>query len=349
MNQKKICIVIPVYNVKLYIERCIESILAQTIDDYEVLLIDDGSTDGSADLCDLISHKSKKFITYHKPNGGAGNARNYGIEKAIERNYQYIAFVDPDDTIEPAYLEILLKTIEENNADLAVCGYKKVLYKNRKVVGEKIFNNALEGSFKDYAEELCLLHKNTLLFSPWNKLFRVSVIKENNIQFGTTKRYEDSTFVYRFLRCTCEIAFTSEPLYCYYTYLNGRQTAVASFGNEYCEGAFVTYEEGQKIVEHMIAFKMKNEPICIFKKRLMDHLQSSLLGEMIINISFSSLSWHEREHYIKTLIDKYHQYNSSFDLNDNSNIGNMVQKLANSSSIKSIVFISYLYRIKQIF
>lgn len=347
MDSKIVCIVIPVYNVKPYIKRCIKSILAQTIANYEVLLIDDGSTDGSADLCDLISQKYKKIITYHKPNGGAGSARNYGIEKALEKNYQYIAFVDPDDTLEPYYLEILMNTIEEDNADMAICGYKSVSYRNGKVVDEKVFNNALEGGFKDFAEELCMLHDNTLLFSVWNKLFRLSLIHEHGIKFGNTKRLEDAVFVYRYLQFAMCIAFSSSIIYNYSLYYNGRTTATKSFLNEYCKGSFYTYINGQNVVKHMTSMNMNSDAVELFSKRIKRHFQSCLIGEMIVSLSFSSLTWKERKNYIKVLIKKYHKHFCAFDTDGKCGIDRIAREMANRGFLDEIVLLSYLYHIKK--
>ena len=253
--------------------------------------------------------------------------------------------MDPDDTLEPTYLEKLLQAIEEEQSDIAICGYRILTYRNDQVISEKIFQDALQGSFDDFAEELCVLHRNTLLFGPCNKLFRFSVVSQNKITFGTTKRYEDSTFVYRYLQHCHRLAFTPVPLYNYSKFLTGRITAVASFGNEYCEGAFKTYEEGQKLLQHLQELKMKQCAIALFEERLKEHLQSCVLGEMIVSLSKSRLNWKARKQYIQRLIEKFHLYLPGFDENAKNKTDNFIRNLANKKNINVIVAMTYLYYI----
>ena len=343
MANEKVCIILPVYNVRDYLERCMDSILLQSFHHYDVKLIDDGSTDGSAALCDEIASRHENVFCYHKPNGGAGDARNYGIAKSIGCGYDYVAFVDPDDMLEPDYLE---KLVRIGDADIAICGYKTILFQNDQIVSEKGFQNALPGTFVDYSEELCMLHKNTLLFMPWNKLFRMSLISQYGIRFGTTKRYEDMTFVYRYLMHCNSLAFTQDCLYRYSKYIRGRKSAVFSFANEYCEGAFISYDEGQKLATHMNALGMKTDAVEYFRKRLKQHLQTSLIGEMVVNLSMSELKWKERKRYIGELIEKYHVYFPEFDVEELEIIGNIVGTFANKENLNGIVLMSYLYKWK---
>lgn len=343
MGNEKICIILPVYNVRAYLERCIDSILLQSFHHYDVKLIDDGSTDGSAELCEEIASRHKSVSCYHKPNGGAGDARNYGIEKTVGCGYSHVAFVDPDDVLEPEYLE---KLVGIGDADIAICGYRTIEFQNEQVLSEKCFENAPTGRFEDYSEELCMLHKNTLLFMPWNKLFRMSLISQYGIRFGTTKRYEDVTFVYRYLRHCNSLAYTKDCLYRYSKYVNGRKSAVLSFANEYCEGAFVAYDEGQKVVTHMSERGMNLDAVNYFRNRLKQHLQTSIIGEMIVNLSDSKLNWKERRRYIGELVERYHAYFPEFDMEELERIGNIVRTFANKGNYDGIVLMSYLYKWK---
>jgi glycosyltransferase involved in cell wall biosynthesis len=118
-----ISVIVPVYNVKKYLNKCIDSLLGQSISDYEIILVDDGSTDGSGQLCDEISKKSDRIHVYHKPNGGLSDARNYGIEYA---KGDYITFVDSDDYVSKDYLKIL-SDMFENDIDIAMVSIQEIL------------------------------------------------------------------------------------------------------------------------------------------------------------------------------------------------------------------------------
>ncbi len=112
---KKISIIVPVYNTAKYLPNCFDSIIAQTYTDYEVIAVDDGSTDGSAAICDQYAEKDSRFHVVHKRNEGVSSARNIGLDKALG---QYITFYDSDDTILPTMLEDLIRIAEAENADI---------------------------------------------------------------------------------------------------------------------------------------------------------------------------------------------------------------------------------------
>lgn len=118
MQKELISIIIPVYNVKAYLAECIESVIQQTYQNIEILLVDDGSTDGSADICDEFGRKDTRVKVFHKVNGGVASARNYGLVRAEGK---LIGFVDADDMLHPQMYELLYNDIETNNAMLAYC------------------------------------------------------------------------------------------------------------------------------------------------------------------------------------------------------------------------------------
>lgn len=116
----KISVIVPVYNAKKYLHRCVDSILSQTFKDFELLLIDDGSTDGSGDICDNYATNDNRIKVFHKPNEGVSATRNFGIGHA---NGMYIQFVDGDDWIEPNMFEQMLAHVENTNADIVGCNF----------------------------------------------------------------------------------------------------------------------------------------------------------------------------------------------------------------------------------
>lgn len=117
----ELSIIVPVYKVEKYLPRCIDSILAQTFGDFELVLIDDGSPDGCGRICDEYARKDKRIVVIHQKNMGVSAARNAGLDIARGR---YIGFVDSDDWIEPQMYEVMMDAIRENGADMAVCGVR---------------------------------------------------------------------------------------------------------------------------------------------------------------------------------------------------------------------------------
>ncbi|MBR6147725.1 MAG: glycosyltransferase [Lachnospiraceae bacterium] len=118
----EISVIVPIYNVEKYLSKCIDSILQQTFTDYELILVDDGSTDTSGKIADDYAAKDNRITVIHKKNGGLSDARNHGLDKATG---DYICFIDSDDWIEKNYLQELLGLAQNNEADIAICAYQK--------------------------------------------------------------------------------------------------------------------------------------------------------------------------------------------------------------------------------
>ena len=123
----EISVIVPVYKVEKYIKRCIDSILIQTFQDFELILVDDGSPDKCGQICEEYSQKDKRIVVLHRENGGLSAARNTGIEWIFENSRsQYLTFIDSDDWIHPQYLEILLQVLKKNNVAVSVADFKSV-------------------------------------------------------------------------------------------------------------------------------------------------------------------------------------------------------------------------------
>ena len=208
-----ISIVVPVYNVEKYLKECVDSILAQTYTDYEIILVDDGSTDSSGSICDEYT-KYSKIQVIHKKNAGLGMARNSGIEIA---KGEFITFLDSDDYWSPDALEKLMAGIKENHADTCIGGYTRVttsgevvfeeypelsIYSSSGEVKKKIFPR-LMGSAPD--------RKDAFRPSVWNAIYSMSIIKENRVRFPSEREYiaEDVMFdldYYRHSECVAVIS-----------------------------------------------------------------------------------------------------------------------------------------------
>lgn len=202
--QDLISVVVPVYNCAPYLDACLQSLEAQTLQNWEAVLVDDGSTDGSAALCDAWAGKDARFRVLHQKNAGVSAARNAGIEAV---RGEYLAFVDADDRVEPEFLQTLWDTI--GNTQLAVCCVFDLSDWNEKVRAEVVPLDILRATPSRYANPVYTNY-------PCNKLFRTAVIQENELRFPVgVRRCEDAYFVQEYLLCCRSIAVTPKKLYHY--------------------------------------------------------------------------------------------------------------------------------------
>ena len=173
--EHKISVVVPVYNVEKYLDRCVESILVQTFQDFELILVDDGSPDNCPQMCDNWAERDSRIRVIHKENGGLPDARNYGINAACG---EYITFVDSDDWVEKEFLETLYQGMIQNNADVVQCNYQQVYgekkiercFAPRELDEEAIQDHLIVGMANDKLE----IMSNTR----WNKLYRAELVKK---------------------------------------------------------------------------------------------------------------------------------------------------------------------------
>jgi len=204
---QKISIIVPVYNVELYLERCLESIANQTLKNIEVILVYDPSTDKSLDICNHFSGKHPNFRLLFGENKGAGAARNYGFDHA---SGIFICYVDSDDWIEPNLCSDILLILEESGADFVnfgldfVCNDGKVLATKRKfssktLQGEDIFR---KGMLDD-----------DILTVVWNKIYRRSFLIENKIRFPEVKEWEDILYSRKVAYFSQNTCFVSKVYY----------------------------------------------------------------------------------------------------------------------------------------
>lgn len=206
MEKDLISVIVPVYKVEKYLEKCIESVLKQTYTNLQIILVDDGSPDNCGKICDEYAKKDSRIEVIHKANGGLSDARNVGISKAKGR---YIGFVDSDDYIKEDMYEILLNLIKKYDADVSICNLYDVIDGNECIRNKE--NGIREYSRLDILKEV-LLDKNIQSYA-WNKLYEKELFDE--IKYPIGKKYEDiGTTFYLFEKCN-KIVVTSEPEYYY--------------------------------------------------------------------------------------------------------------------------------------
>lgn len=202
-----VSIIVPVYNAEEHLRRCVDSILVQTFSDFELLLIDDGSKDGSAAICDEYTVKDSRVRVFHKENGGVSSARNLGLDNA---QGEWIAFVDSDDFIPTG---ALLNLLSNDNEDLIIGGYKNHFE-------DELLNLNTVSSVNrsvDFNTFLSLSINTSLLRTPWCKLFKKEIIDRANLKFDNTLVFgEDTVFVTSYLLHCKSIRNCNKYCYNYY-------------------------------------------------------------------------------------------------------------------------------------
>lgn len=205
----KISVIVPVYNVEKYVRKCVSSILEQTYNDLEIILVDDGSTDNSGKICDEMSNIDGRITVIHKNNGGLSDARNVGIDIMSGK---YVTFVDSDDWLEKEYIEYLVYLIKKYNANISVCEFYNITDSGKiinKYIGDgsEIKLNAMEA-----VEQLA--RAELFSTSAWGKMYDVTVFEK--IRYPIGKLYEDIPVTYDIFLDNSIVAFGARPLYNYF-------------------------------------------------------------------------------------------------------------------------------------
>lgn len=212
--EKMVSVIIPVYQAENYLTYCVESILNQTYENFEILLVDDGSEDGSSKLCDMYSQKYSNVFCIHQKNQGVSKARNQGIDNA---RGEYILFVDSDDFIETNYLEMALRIFEDYKADMYICGYQSV--RNNGKIKEKKYNPSIEERVWKHDEIgniVMKLFASTTLHAVGTKVYKKNIIDKQGIKFNEKwKYYEDIYFCLRYL-AQCNRIYVQNRIMYYY-------------------------------------------------------------------------------------------------------------------------------------
>ena len=208
----RVSVIVPVYNAERYLERCVDSIFAQSFTDYELILVDDGSTDGSGKMCDDYARSNPQVRVFHQVNQGVSAARQKGLDAA---SGEYVIFADPDDWVEPTMLEELLEVAVSEHTDVVICDF--------------LINNELEENYN--CQSPVSLNVNSLFRqmllgklhgSTCNKLYRSSKLIANKVSFPNGVNYcEDLWFNCEIMvKCNPRVAYLNKALYHYDTFTN---------------------------------------------------------------------------------------------------------------------------------
>lgn len=210
----EISVIIPVYNAEKYLQRCIDSIKSQDYSDYEVLLVDDGSTDSSGQICDNNAKLNKKITVIHQKNRGASAARNVGIKRAEGK---YIQMLDADDYLDKNTLAKLSSKINLSNADVIIFGIRNIKIRNGKILNESLVSLKDDKyDLREFLEMYSDLLPKAIIGASCNKLYRRSLLLEYDIKYNETIRNNEDTYFNYDVLIKCEkIVTVSDVFYNY--------------------------------------------------------------------------------------------------------------------------------------
>lgn len=322
-----VSIIMPVYNSDKYITTAIESVLSQEYENFELILVNDGSTDSSEDICMRYAKKDIRIKYLYKENGGVCSARNYGLEHASGK---YLCFMDNDDEISPQLLSDNIKLLEENNADIVKFEKKRKEYRDGILQNEEDSDGISQlGVLKGETlvldqtmlkEKLYVLYRANLMMYIWNALYRMSIFKDNKLKFNEDFKngHEDILMNMQCYRLARKIILNNEVYYTHNwrvgksasTFFNSNRINDAIVVANYEKELFYHYGYGDEII---LSLYMDNLFLCL----------------MIIALAPTSVKKNEKDN----LLNKYHQ-NMNSELHE---IKKIIPRLAKTDKIRAIL------------
>lgn len=242
----KVSIIVPIYNVEKYLDRCMDSLLNQTLKDIEIIMVDDGSPDNCPQMCDEYAKKDSRVKVVHKENAGLGYARNSGLDVATG---EYVAFVDSDDYVALDMYENLYSAIKKWDTQMVLCGFNEVLYnKSEKgVITNMPIHPKVVDAKKEYLTNIIgqLPEKDKELYYTycvWNVLYSNEVIQKNHIRFKSERIYvsEDILFQVEYASRSSNILLLPTP---YYNYCHNSNSLTRKYDKNRFEKTIALYDE----------------------------------------------------------------------------------------------------------
>ncbi len=296
-----ISVIIPVYKCEKYLVQCIESVLSQTFQDFELILVDDGSPDSSPQICDEYAKKDARIQVIHKENGGVSSARNEGIKVA---KGEYITFIDSDDYVDAEMVEHLYRYAKEHLTDIVVSGLVMEKWSNGEITEKSIYKieNSKLYNPKELLQEWGQEFPDICMCGPWCKLYKSEIIKNNKILFDTSLNCgEDTYFNLDILAIAKKIYFCEEIFYHY-----RRDNADSLFSRFHKD----IYEIHAKVNGKM--------------RKLMIDLQCDKKAMARLE-----------DQYFRMLIGGVHEYFRFYDLNTSQERLNLLEKIALDQRVKN--------------
>jgi len=250
-----VSVVVPIYNVEKYLTECLESLKSQDFDDYEVIMVNDDSTDGSRGICETYL-ENKNFKLINQENRGLSGARNTGISHATGK---YLTFVDSDDYVMPDYCSSMYGLMEEHDLDVCAAAFRIVKESQKGIFhlgeGEHLFNDECVGRILTKAEFFNIyVEKGGILIAAWNKMFRTSIFKHNNITFPEGWLYEDNITTLEAYKHSNKFYLLNKITYVY------KQKSSSITGNACLKPKNVNHCFTQSISALRALFEMSNIP-----------------------------------------------------------------------------------------
>lgn len=205
-----ISVIIPIYNVEKYLRQCVDSVLAQSHTNIEIILVDDGATDGCPQICDSYEQKDARIKVVHKKNGGLSDARNVGLELA---HGKYVCFFDSDDVVHRDIITELYQACVQSDADISTCYFERFTDSHIEKDEGKVQNEDYTG--KELISRIYRGQGEKIAFVAWNKLYKKSLFETHNITYPVGKHHEDTYTTYKLLYYAKSICIVPKELYFY--------------------------------------------------------------------------------------------------------------------------------------
>lgn len=296
-NLPLVSIVIPVYNVSQYLGECVKSVLRQTYTQLEIILVDDGSTDGSEKICDELKKSDSRIIVMHKKNGGLSDARNAGIEASTGK---YISFVDSDDIVHNQMIFNLMKSLlTDSEAEVSCCRFEKF------VDGEEIIVSANRYDNNNASNKSISTHdffEKPIWTTSWAKIYKSSLLKE--IRFPVGRLHEDEFTTYKICYAAKKIYWTENKFYFY------RQRAGSIMDKQSIKKISDLFDA---ISERLSFFEMKEE-------EKLARITAHEYLDRIIDLQKQNLKNTEAKNLIQKAIREIWKYFGKFNLHDKARI-----------------------------
>ncbi len=313
---RKVSIIVPVYNVENYLRRCMDSLVNQTLDDIEIIVVNDGSTDGSREILKEYEEKYPSMIkVLDKSNGGLSDARNYGIPYATG---EYIAFLDSDDYVEKYMYEKMYKKAKEDNSDYVECDFIWE-YPNKKKIDKGITYKDKKGMMT-YARVVA-----------WNKLIRRELLDQAKIEYPKGLRYEDVEFFYKMIPYYNKVSFVKEPFIHYIQ----RDNSISNNQNEKTRDIF-------SVLDNVISYYKEKDLFDEYKTEL-EYTYTRLL---LCSSLFRMVKIKDRKIRKRILAENWKKINKEFPewkknkiLRNDKGLKNLYMRTVSSFSYKIYCFI----------
>lgn len=249
MKKPTISVIVPVYNVQKYLDECIKSILNQTFTDFELILVNDGSTDNSGSICDEYEKSEERVKVIHQENSGVSCARNKGIE--ISRG-QYITFIDSDDFIDKFFFKEAIKVLLENKSDIYISGVQMETWESDDIVETSLYSikKSQFYTIKELLENMEVSYPQICICGPWCKFYKSSIIKDNGLFFDSDLCYGEDTFFNLSVFKNSKNAFFSNK--CFYHYRRAEKDSLYSkFHKDIYEVVKLVYGKMRDLFEYL--------------------------------------------------------------------------------------------------